>query len=209
MAVEKTNVSSSLEYLDRLLDKGEVSPQCDCCPCSNIYVFASVETALKFLEAVGWIENQEQCSERSYFTDCCTDNCIDKLEDLYGTNLTDRILDKGVYEYSLLGTKSILCDLYNYLKDNNVGLDDAIDFADRLLDKGVVFQCYGENQILASVETYLKYAEAVGITDCVNPQNPCECLPSEQCCLSVTASVETYLKYAEAVGLTQSAAVPD
>lgn len=177
--------------IETILDKGEISPQCDCCPCSNIYVFASVETALKFLEAAGWIGYQQDCTTRSYSTSCCTENCLDKLEELYGAILTDRILDKGMYEYSLLGTRSTLCDAYDYLKDNNVPVNDALDFIDMILDKGIVFQCHGDNQILASVETYLKYAEAVGLIMCDDP-NPCNCLPPEQCCLSIIASVETY-----------------
>lgn len=189
----------SIDQLLQILDKGEVSPQCDCCPCSNIYVFGSVETALKFLEGVGWLQYQQQCTERSYYTECCTENCIDKLGELYGAEMTSLILDKGVYEYSLLGTKSILCDLYDYLKDNDVGLEDAIDFVSVLLDKGVVFQCYGENQILTDIENYLLFSAGTGSIICIDPENPCQCIPSEQCCLSITASIETYLKYAEAV----------
>ena len=188
----------TLNGIEVILDKGEISPKCDCCPCSDIYVFASVETGLKFLEAAGWLGYQQDCTTRSYSTSCCTENCIDKLEELYGESVTNKILDKGVYEYSLLGSKSTLCDVYDYLKDNNVPVNDALDFIDMILDKGIVFQCYGDNQILASVETYLLFAEFSGSLSC-NSEDPCECLPPETCCLSVIGSVETYLKYAEAV----------
>jgi hypothetical protein len=191
----------SIDQLAQILDNGEISPQCDCCPCSNIYVFASVERAVSFLESMGWNCFQEQCTERSYTTSCCTENCLDKLGELYGTALTDIILDKGIYEYSLLGTKSTLCDIYDYLKDNDVPLQDAIDFVSMILDKGIVFQCNGENQILASVTEYLSYAEVAGLINCDNP-NPCNCIPSEQCCLSVVANVNTYLVYVEGSGCT-------
>lgn len=184
--------------IENILDKGEVSPQCDCCPCSNIYVFASVETALILIEAAGWSGYQDDCTTRTYTTSCCTENCLDKLEELYGAAITDRILDKGMYEYSLLGARSTLCDIYDYLKDNNVSLLDAIDFIDMVLDKGIVFQCYGDNQFIGKVETFLQFAEFSGSLSCSGP-SPCDCLPSEQCCLSVIASVETYAKYFEAM----------
>jgi len=35
---------------------------------------------------------------------------------------------------------------------------------DRILDKGIVIQCYRGQIIIASVETYLKWAEAMGLT---------------------------------------------
>jgi len=186
----------TFDGIETILDKGEVSPKCDCCPCSDIYVFASVETALMIIEGLNWNTSQQQCETRSYTTSCCTENCFDKLGELYGDAVTDRILDKGIYEYSLLGSRSTLCDIYDYLKDNDVSEPDAIDFIDMILDKGIVFQCYGDNQILASVETYLRFAEAAGLIFCDDP-DPCNCLPPEQCCLSVIGSVETYLKYEE------------
>jgi hypothetical protein len=39
------------------------------------------------------------------------------------------------------------------------------EFIDRLFDKGIVISCGEDGQInIASVETWLKYAEAVGLT---------------------------------------------
>jgi hypothetical protein len=96
------------------------------------------------------------------------------------------------------------------------------EIIDRILDKGMVLTncnlccstCDGRG-VLASVETYLKYAEAVGLTQsaavpALPPSGAVEVNNSDdyRCCTNVRASVETYLKYAEAVGLTQSAAVP-
>jgi hypothetical protein len=190
----------TFEGIESILDNGQVSPQCDCCPCSNIYVFASVERAISLIQALDWAENQQDCTTKSYTTSCCTENCLDKIEELYSAAVTNVILDKGVYEYSLLGTRSTLCDIYDYLKENNVPEGDAVDFISMILDKGIVFQCYEDNQVLASVETYLQWAESKGLTDCQNP-NPCNCIPPEQCCLSVIGSVETYLLYNEAVSV--------
>jgi hypothetical protein len=200
----------TIDQLSQILDKGDISPSCSCCPCGNLYVFASVETFLQLAEALGWTGN-EDCP--SWYSDCCTENCLDKLGELYGSALTDVILDKGIVEYSLLGTRSTLCDIYNYLKENNVPIQDAITFVGTILDDGVVFYCNvsnpdveGDQQILASVETYLTYAESMGIT-CTDSSN-CACLPTEKCCLSVKGSVETYLMFAEAFGLTQPTAIP-
>jgi hypothetical protein len=200
----------SVDQLAQILDRGDISPLCSCCPCGNLYAFASVETFLKLAEALGWT-NDQSCP--SWYSDCCTENCLDKLGELYGPVLTDLILNKGMVEYSLLGTKSTLCDIYNYLKDNNVPIQDAIDFVDMILDKGVVFYCNvndsyieGDQQVIASVETFLGYAEAIGI-NCVDPSN-CACLPTEKCCLSVKGSVETYLKFAEAFGSSGPGPIP-
>jgi len=186
----------SVDQLAQILDRGDISPLCSCCPCGNLYAFASVETFLKLGEALGWTGPDVQ-SCPSWYSDCCTENCLDKLGELYGSALTDVILDKGIVEYSLLGTKSTLCDIYDYLKNNNVPIQDAIAFVGTILDNGVVFYCNvsnpdieGDQQVLASVETYLAYAEAMGIT-CNDPSN-CACLPTEKCCLSVKGSVETY-----------------
>lgn len=99
------------------------------------------------------------------------------------------------------------------------------EYIDRILDKGITLNstenfccpdCDANRYVLSSVETYLKYAEAVGLTESAavpaaipfgetTIQEPKFVKP---CCRNVRASVETYLKYAEAVGLTQSAAVP-
>jgi hypothetical protein len=188
----------TVTQLLQVLERGEVSPQCDCCPCSNIYVFASVETAITLIEALNWNSNQNDCTTRSYTTSCCTENCLDKIEELYSVDVTNMILDKGVYEYSLLGKRSTLCDIYDYLKENNVPEGDAVTFIETVLDNGIVFQCYEDNQLLSNVNTYLQWAEARDIINCTNP-NPCNCLPPEQCCLSVIGSVSTYLLYNTAI----------
>jgi hypothetical protein len=208
--------SSPAEVLDRILDKGEVKTLCDtCCPCGDIYVFASIETYLKLEEALGWNTASQNCpAGTSFKLPCCTDNCMDKLTDLLGVEFSDRLLDKGYVEFSLLGGKSMLCTLYDYAVQA-ADPDEAAELIDRILDKGVVFYCDidkvktdgDESQsVLASVETFLKWAEAVDLTN-PNTSDPCQILP-EPCCFSIGASVETYLKYAEAVGTATPPDVP-
>jgi hypothetical protein len=217
--------TSSIEILDRVLDKGDVSPLCnDCCPCGDIYVLASVETFLQLTSGLNWFGLSEDCPAvgLSWQVNCCTDNCVEKLKEIGGAELVDRLLDKGIVEYSLLGGKSMLCTLYDYFVQTNATEQEIKDALDIILDKGVVFKCYrdisqnvnGElsQTVFASVETFLKLYEALpaenpnceNCPNCDPPvviQDPCQCLP-EACCFSITASVETYLKYAEAVGLS-------
>lgn len=103
--------------------------------------------------------------------------------------------------------------------NNRTGLDEAID---RIQDRGLSQpncglccpDCEGV-YVLASVETFLIFAEAVGITVSAavpaSPSNiPLGTFPNnpEVCCSNVYASTETYLKYAEPMGITVSAAVP-
>ena len=178
----------SIDQLVQILDKGKISTQCDCCPCSNIYIFGSFEISFILIEAFGWPTYQQECTTRNFSTSCCTENCLDKLEELYGADVTNVILDKGMYEYSLLGKRSTLCDIYDYLKDNDVPLQDAIDFISTILDKGIVFQCYENNQILASVQTFLVFLESSGQSNCDKP-DPCDCLPPEECCVSAISAV--------------------
>lgn len=206
--------SDIIENLNEILDKGEVSSLCtDCCPCNNTYVFGSVETALLFFEATGWIEFSKFCNNSnvgySWYTNCCTDTCLEKLSNYLG-EYASTILDKGIFEYSLLGGKSMTCILYDWFVENEVSPEDAGAMLSGILDKGVVFYCNKDNtlnngnqsnQILASVETYINWAEALNIY-CQGDIPNCEtCLPSEICCLNLTASAETYNSWSIAVGL--------
>lgn len=211
------NSSEIIEILDGILDKGEVSNLCiDCCPCNNLYVFASVETALKVFE--NWIEVSKFCNNSnvgySWYTTCCTDTCWEKLSN-YLEEYASVILDKGIIEHSLLGGKSMTCVFYEWFVKNEISPQDASEMLDNILDKGIVFYCREDetledgnqsNQILASAETFLTYAEIIDIF-CPVPFNCEECLPSEKCCLNLTSGVEGYGKWAEAVGLINSGPV--
>jgi hypothetical protein len=205
----------SIETIIEILDKGIVEDICDCCPCGDIYVFGGVETYLKFVEATNWYD--VSCSEKpknSWQSNCCTDNCFSELSAYLGDDGTNGLLDKGFIEYSLLNGKSTLCVLYEYIVANNLSKTAATNLINQVLDKGIVFACSKDttpengdasSQILASVETFLQFAEATGYFPCMSldppPADPCTCLPKETCCFDIKASVETYLKYAEAINL--------
>jgi hypothetical protein len=198
--------NSGISILNSILDSGKVGSLCDCCPCGNYYVAASVETFLKFMDTVKWFDFSETCegSRNAWYNSCCTETCFDKFLEI-GTSITDSILNKGYVEYSSLGSKSLLCLLYDYAIENNLSEIDTASLVDNVLDKGVVFYCGKDqnledgnqsNQILASIETFLIFSET-SIPPC-DPGEPCTCYPQEKCCLNILANVETYSKWIEA-----------
>lgn len=186
------------DFLDRTLDKGIVTTMCDvCCPCPGAgYVLSSVETYLKYAEAVfntqqilppgGTCCSSFQDSVNNIFDDCFQVPSIGAC--------ADRILDKGIVEQGLIDGQSQLQSLLDWIVSIMplVGNTTACEILDRILDKGIVIFCEPDTDrvIIASVETFLKWNEAVAP----------EMEPS--CCTNVFASTETYLKYAEIKGLT-------
>jgi hypothetical protein len=179
------------EMFDRLIDKGEVlineNGEFEI-PEKNVYVFASVETYLKFAEAYwSWftinykyqrhelkisssVETFLKFAESVGFTSGGSviyklfknndflDSYIELIEDsgYFGdleekAEFIDRLLDKGLVEHGKLKFKDY-SDAYQNLSD-----------LDRRLDKGlVVFYDKKTNSIgIASVETYLKFADAL------------------------------------------------
>jgi hypothetical protein len=222
MASSSTNL---IDTLNAILDNGQVSNLCtDCCPCSNVYFFGSVQICLDFLQGTNWIAYSNACNNNvgyAWYTNCCTDSCFEKLSEYLGPEGTDSILQQGVVEYSLLGNKSMLCILYDYIIENNVSPEDALEIVNTILDKGVAFVCKKDDnledgdhgaQVLGSIEVVKSYAGTVDLF--CSPIQPgddpdCEdCLPSEVCCLTINSSTETYGMWAEAVGLTASGPVP-
>jgi hypothetical protein len=90
--------------------------------------------------------------------------------------------------------------LTNYSIDNASEEQSSAEVFDRLLDIGLILPIDSNSiccpacgpYVLASVETYLKFAEAWCLTEgnsCVNT-----------CCTNVYAGTETYAKYFEAIG---------
>lgn len=124
-----SNNMSFQEVLDRLLDKGIVEPNCGvCCPdCDGVYVLASVETFLKFAEAVynpfGGCTFQGGCCSNVFASvetylkyeeavsgdnpTCCNGftECTEELvcwvvqDDKNPVQAKDRLLDKGLVEF--------------------------------------------------------------------------------------------------------------
>jgi hypothetical protein len=205
MAVETPSPDTLADKLSYVLDKGIVEPQCGpcCIDCGPIYAFANVETYLKLQEALGGTSLLGEV--------CCIESCLKELRIIIGEEAFEIFNDKGIVDHSSLdGGKSYLCEVLEQAKNNNASAQDVFDIVNVLLDEGIVIYCDGETKVTASVETFLKYAEAVGITCGAPPPVPARvstsavvttnCIDIDGCCTNVVASVETYLKYAEAVG---------
>jgi hypothetical protein len=188
--VPSTN-SSPAEVLDIILDKGLIIPESAevCCPTCNPYVFASVETFLKFAEAVNCgtpgtctccsrvnasvetylkyaeaVGNEiESCENNEAFMDC-----LEEIQNQLSLPEINILLDKGIVEYGSLGTPAStqLCLINTFaLSAFNIQTGNTSTYFEiitRILDKGIVIDCTGTETIIASVETYLKWAEAVG-----------------------------------------------
>lgn len=207
---------SSPEAVGRYLDMGEVSPACsDCCPCNNIYVFAGVETYLKVTEGLGWSYlGSYGCEPFPWWNDqCCTDTCFDDISEYYGSEMRDLLLNIGVVEYSSIGSKSMLCILFDYFKENNISKETALEVVSVVLTKGILLYCDEENgfQVTGSVDKMLQYLEVMQLTSVFcnpPPGQTCGCYPEEICCVSIKLSKDNWGKYAEAIGIISNV-IPD
>lgn len=196
------NRSNFAETFIRILDKGLVTTNCNiCCPeCGGAYNLASVETGLKFMEAVvaegdficcsnvyasveTYLKYAEAVGPNDSVAACCNgfNQCVDDLlcwvtsGSINAAETLDRILDKGIFEYGGIlnncspARNSEICYLlqliqqYNALEGSNL---TPAEFIDVILDKGIAVGCGDDGQIvvMSSTETYLKFAEAVGLT---------------------------------------------
>jgi hypothetical protein len=202
---------SLMERIDRVLDKGNIEPICNvCCPSWNlsnssccVNVEASVETYLKYAEAVGLTAPPAVPALPEPSSDiigdlengpCCNNfkQCVDSLTcwafKRQGPNggrtntssqaeIVDRILDKGIVEYGYFEDcegntiSSQVCTLLQILETyfvtypGSLGRSSGAEIIDRLIDKGIVVTCdENGNLAIASVETWLKYGEAMGYT---------------------------------------------
>ena len=102
-------------------------------------------------------------------TKCCNETCLDRLRLLIGGVGFDYLRDKGILEYSTMSTTGgFLCNFLNFAEANGIfnGLSvlEITEIIDRIMDNGIVISCQSDILVIASVETYLKYAEAVGLT---------------------------------------------
>ena len=137
----------SLEAMDRLLDKGFVITNSDNefkKPTKNLYVLSSVESFQKFLDAT------QTFNERT--NDNGFQNNLVKLQNLLGNNY--QLLEEiGLVE--LIDGNSIFI---NYPELFTIFNDMLL-----LIIKGVVvnYDEQNNNIIISSIETYLKYYEAV------------------------------------------------
>jgi hypothetical protein len=155
--------------------------------CSNI--IASIETYLTYSEAVitegsPIPANPSPLSSNvsPLVTPCCNGftECVDELLCWVTQNTrnpyeaVDRTLDKGIVEFGNIVNnctntiQSSICKLVQLLieyisVDSNPGTSSNADIIDRILDKGIVVYCdpTSGDIVIASVETWLKYYEAI------------------------------------------------
>jgi len=99
---------------------------------------------------------------------CCTSTCYEDLKEFIGQTNYDFLLDKGFVDEDTVNGTSFVCRLVPFFINNNISTTEATSIMSSLVDKGLVYDCV-PNSIIASVETYLKYAEAVGLTQSTTP----------------------------------------
>lgn len=96
---------------------------------------------------------------------CCTDNCLDEFKNLIGPNCFEDILDLGFLEYSTIQGRGAVCKLLEIAEKYNISASELFDIIKVILLRGIVVHCDPNGQIsIASIETWLKYAEGLGYT---------------------------------------------
>lgn len=120
---------------------------------------ATIETWLKVLE-----KTNDQYK-------CCDTDFNEAVQQWFNASSStsvnfylDDILAIGVLESSSFNGYSGLGILFNYLQLNHPELtaEDYLNILGVIVNLGIVIQCNGCEMIMASVETYLKWAEATG-----------------------------------------------
>jgi hypothetical protein len=172
---EKFTESGDVNYekMDRIIDKGMVltnGGKFDL-PNGYLYTLSSVETSAKFLEAIS--------SESVVFTQWTTDNGFSGatssistgILNEWGSEYQSNFETKGVYE-ATNSTSDLSWFSTTYKFVLNYGNDILRQQAaqrqaqtSRILDKGIVIYYSSETDsiVFSSVETFLKYAEAIGL----------------------------------------------
>jgi len=164
---EKFTESGDVNYekMDRIIDKGMVltnGGKFDL-PNGYLYTLSSVETSAKFLEAIS--------SESVVFTQWTTDNGFSGATSSISTGILNEwgseylaeFETKGVYEAT--NSRS---DLSWFSTTYKFVLNYGNEFSpSRILDKGIVIYYSSETDsiVFSGVETFLKYAEAVGVSN--------------------------------------------
>jgi len=95
------------------------------------------------------------------FIQCCTNNCFQEIKDFVGAANYDILRDKGLLEYGTIYGGSFFCKILVFKDDVNMSISDFMSLLDRILDKGLVISCDNNLTTLSSMETYLKYDEAL------------------------------------------------
>jgi hypothetical protein len=95
------------------------------------------------------------------FLQCCDKNCFQEIKDFVGPANYTLLRDAGLLEYGTIYGGSFFCKILDFKDSVNMSVIDFMDLLDRILTKGMVISCKNNLTTFASVETYLKYAEAI------------------------------------------------
>lgn len=177
-------VDSSIDpdlHLVYLLDRGVVFPKSIlCCPSCGPYFIGSIDAFEKFAE--GFSSCAECCisvkANELVVNDPCNNDFTSEINALLSemnsnpgkTYDTDDFLEKGVIEFGSLNAD--LSSSINKLRDflYSADFDETEDVIfNTIIEKGLVLHCTQYWTIVASVETFLKYSEAVGL--CIQRPN--------------------------------------
>jgi hypothetical protein len=169
-----------VDNISTIIDKGLVKTNCgSCCPaCGDFYVLANEETYLEWASFVGENIVLDCCTNTAEYidgnenfivTNNCNNNfttCIQNLQTQLnlGPGIAGLVPDgQSIIEYSkLTGSGSILCGLIALLQTSPLYNPNLLyDVIKVLLDKGIVIYCNESTTVVASVETFLKYYEAI------------------------------------------------
>lgn len=171
-----------LKYAEAVGLGGIIDPNDPPPPCNSIVgkcctnTFASVETYLKYAEYIGCLEGGNQ-NPNNTVDQCvgCNNGFAEEIQTLIDSdpesNLDQMLLDKGVVEsgslnIDLTSNISNLQDLvYEMFEAQEEPVSETVEeILTTIIDKGIILSCYKGNLVLASVETWLKYAEVSGLT---------------------------------------------
>jgi hypothetical protein len=178
--------STFADSLNRILQKGIVNYNCKlCCPDCQNYVFGSVETSLKYAEAMGIpggavppvpaIPFSESDADLPLYTNpkevvCCVETCNERLfKKLQGYSIApgisaiEQFKDKGLFQYSTVSGSGFICAFLDFAETNNLSTTDIANTIDLVLDNGIVISCINNSHIIASVDKFLQLVESVGI----------------------------------------------
>jgi hypothetical protein len=96
---------------------------------------------------------------------CCNESCFTELRDFIGLACFQNLQDKGMFEYSSIQGLGLVCKLLDIAKKYNIPSNEVYEILGKIIDKGLIVHCSPDGtNIVASVDTWLNYADAVGIT---------------------------------------------
>lgn len=98
------------------------------------------------------------------YVPCCSENCFNELREFIGFSCFQDLQDKGMFEYSSIQNRGLVCKLLDIAKKYNISSSKVGEILNLIVDSGIVVHCSMDGTItVASVERWLIYADAVGL----------------------------------------------